>query len=56
VTEPELAPDGDNEALADDSAGCASRTLRWVDLFGYDPDITGGLSVEDYLESSRGEA
>ncbi len=29
---------------------------RWTDLFGIDPDITGGLSVADYLESARGEA
>jgi hypothetical protein len=30
--------------------------VRWVDLFGIDPDITGGLSVSDYLEAARGEA
>lgn len=34
----------------------ATPTISWTDLFGYDPDITGGLSVEDYLEQSRGEA
>lgn len=31
-------------------------TVRWSDLFGIDPDITGGRSVADYLESVRGEA
>lgn len=37
----------------------ASRTdrgLRWVDLFGSDPEITGGLTIGDYLKESRGEA
>ncbi len=29
---------------------------RWADLFGIDPDITGGVSIADYLESARGEA
>lgn len=31
-------------------------SVRWADLFGIDPDITGGLSVADFLESARGEA
>lgn len=31
-------------------------TLKWTDLFGYDPDITGGRSVTQYLEAARGEA
>lgn len=30
--------------------------IRWADLFGLDPDITGGLTLTEYLESSRGEA
>jgi len=30
--------------------------IRWAELFGLDPDITAGLSVADYLETSRGEA
>lgn len=30
--------------------------LRWTQLFGYDPEITEGMAVEEYLESSRGEA
>lgn len=30
--------------------------IRWSDLFGIDPDITGGLSVSEYLETARGQA
>lgn len=30
--------------------------LRWVDLFGIDPDFTEGASTEEWLEANRGEA
>jgi hypothetical protein len=30
--------------------------MCWADLFGADPDFTGGLGVDEYLEASRGEA
>lgn len=29
---------------------------RWVDLFGADPDFTGGRDVNDFLDEQRGEA
>lgn len=28
---------------------------KWADLWGIDPNITGGLSITDYLATSRGE-
>lgn len=31
-------------------------TMRWMDLFGAAPGMTGGLSIEDYLGGNRGEA
>ncbi len=34
----------------------ATPQISWAELFGLDPDITGGLSVADYLETSRGQA
>ena len=30
--------------------------LKWVDLFGIDPDYCGGMDVSEYLDESRGEA
>lgn len=33
-----------------------SAGSKWVDLLGSDPDFTGGMTVEDYLEHGRGEA
>ncbi len=41
---------------ADTVQRLTTPNLRWADLFGIDPDITGGMSVADYLESTRGEA
>lgn len=41
---------------ADSVRRLAEPKARWEDLFGIDPDITGGLSVSNYLESVRGEA
>lgn len=34
----------------------AKPEVRWSDLFGMDPDFTGDLSTEEYLEAHRGEA
>lgn len=31
-------------------------TLRWSELYGYEPNITGGRSVAEYLEETRGQA
>lgn len=28
----------------------------WVDLFGIDPDFTGGKDVNEYLDEMRGDA
>jgi len=41
---------------ADNLRKLTALNARWTDLFGIDPDFTGGLSVADYLESARGEA
>lgn len=40
---------------ADDVATIPRPAMRWVDLFGSARGITGGLSVEEYLEANRGE-
>lgn len=40
-------------ALAVDDV--ASR-IRWVDLFGIDPEYTEGVPVDEWLETNRGEA
>lgn len=29
---------------------------RWTDLIGIDPDYTGGLPVDEFLEKNRGTA
>lgn len=29
--------------------------MKWVDLIGYDPDITGGLPAREYLRRLRGD-
>lgn len=41
---------------ADTVRRLTAPNVRWADLFGIDPDFTGGLSVADYLKSARGEA
>jgi len=33
-----------------------SKPLRWVDLFGIDPDFTEGVPIDEWLEAQRGEA
>lgn len=33
-----------------------SATPKWVDLFGIDPDYTGGQDVNEWLDESRGDA
>lgn len=30
--------------------------LRWVDLFGIDPDYCGGRDVNEWLDERRGDA
>lgn len=40
-----------------DGVGVLSEPeLRWSDLFGLDPNFTGGAPVDDWLETSRGQA
>ena len=34
----------------------ARPDLRWSDVFGSDPNFTGGTPVEEWLEANRGEA
>lgn len=29
--------------------------IRWVDLFGIDPDYTDGLSAQEFIDRNRGE-
>ena len=29
--------------------------ISWLDLYGLDPDFTGGMDIDAYLEWSRGE-
>lgn len=41
---------------ADTVRRLTTPNVRWADLFGIDPDFTGGLSVAGYLKSARGEA
>ena len=41
---------------ADEVELIAEPALRWVDLFGLAPDYTGDLSVDEWLETHRGEA
>lgn len=45
----------DAAAMAEVSA-LFKTTVRWVDLFGMDPDFTGGQDVNEYLDESRGDA
>ncbi len=47
------------EALqrAVDAAKVKARPeVRWVDLYGIDPNYTDGVPVEEWLEANRGEA
>lgn len=51
--------DGDGRVFhvrADDVRVLAKPNLRWVDLFGIDPDYTEGASISEWLEANRGEA
>lgn len=41
---------------ADTVRRLTTPNVRWTDLFGIDPNFTGGLSVADYMKSARGEA
>lgn len=41
---------------ADAVAVLVRPPLRWVDLFGIDPDYTEGVPVDEWLEAHRGEA
>lgn len=41
---------------ADDVRIMQRPSLRWRDLYGADPALTGDLSTEEYLEASRGQA
>jgi len=36
--------------------GVGPRPVSWSDLFGIDPDFTGDLTTDEYLDASRGEA
>lgn len=36
--------------------GMGPRPACWSDLFGIDPDFTGDLTTDEYLDASRGEA
>lgn len=51
--------DGDGRIFhvrADDVEVLIKPEVRWVDLFGMDPDFTGEATTEEYLEANRGEA
>jgi len=55
----DLRQDGEGRVFhvhATDVRVLAKPSLKWSDLYGLDPDVTGGLSVADYLEATRGEA
>lgn len=41
---------------ADEFSPVDPGRMRWTELFGFDPDITGSLSVTEYLEAARGKA
>lgn len=55
ICQPEK-PDAAEEGCSSCDRDAAVRHLKWTDLFGIDPDFTGGLSTEEYLRQSRGEA
>jgi len=51
--------DGDGRIFhmrADEVEPLVKPDVRWVDLFGIDPDFTGDLTTERYLEANRGDA
>jgi hypothetical protein len=51
--------DGDGQVFhvrADDVEVLVRPDIRWVDLFGSDPDFTGDATTDEYLEANRGEA
>ncbi len=55
----DLRQDGEGRVFhvhATDVRVLAKPSLKWSDLYGFDPDVTGGLSVAAYLEAARGEA
>ena len=55
MTRPDLDAEGlDAQKWAELRAMVAP--LKWVDLFGIDPDYCGGMDVSEYLDESRGEA
>lgn len=40
---------------ADDISVVTEATISWRDLRGYMPEITGGITISEYLEGLRGE-
>jgi len=51
--------DGDGQVFhvkADDVGVLVRPDMRWVDLFGIDPEFTGDATTDEYLEANRGEA
>jgi hypothetical protein len=35
---------------------CGRDKPKWIDLYGIDPDFTGGMDIKEFLDQSRGEA
>lgn len=55
----DVRQDGDGRVFhvrAEEVVQLAAPGVRWVDLFGMDPEFTGGEDTDEYLETSRGEA
>jgi hypothetical protein len=51
--------DGDGRVFqvrAEDVEVLVRPDMRWVDLFGIDPEFTGDATADEYLEANRGEA